>query len=199
MSTIKQSEEMVIKTRITRKKFIRSFSLAAAAVITGCSQIKYLTGCYPDKYKNENKTNELSLRAFVTTVIPGADEKDPNLIKIFYDEYYSFKPLCGFFISDLCTKSKDLFDIEEFNLLNEEQRNFIVQEGLNGDSMISRLYTAAIFMTQVSYYSGIYDDGVGCKLIDFEGSNTGFTESELFYPNTTAYLSNELTLNGNYV
>lgn len=184
--------------KISRLNFLKSASILSVSILTGCSQIKFITGNYPDKFKDETDLNDRILRAFVTVVIPGADERNPNLTKIFTDEYYPFKPFCAFFISDLCSKSMDLFGNDEFHSLNESQKKIIVEAGLNGDSMIERLYTAAVFMSQVSYYSGIYDDGAGCKLINFDGSNSGYTDEEMFYPDAEKYLALQITETGNY-
>src|SRR5690606_3960313 len=185
-------------TRISRLNFLKWASLLTVSVLTGCSQIKYLTGSYPDKYKIDSDKNDFILRSFVITVIPGADENDPDLTKIFNDDYYSFKSFCGFFISDLCSKSKELFGTEEFHLLNETKRTFIIEQGLNDGAMMKRLYTAAIVMAQVSYYSGIYNPDAGCKLIDFPGTNSSYSEDEMFYQDTAKYFANEITNNGNY-
>lgn len=187
-----------ISSKISRLDFIKKASILTASLLTGCSQMKYITGSYPDKYKDENDFNDLVLREFVTTVIPGADERNENLTRIFSDEYYSFKPFCCFFIADLCAKSKELFGTDEFFSLDEGKRTIIVIAGLNGNSMIKKLYTAAVFMSQVSYYSGIYNDDEGCRLIGFEGSNSGFTEDEMFYPDAIKYLATEITPTGNY-
>ena len=72
---------------IGRLDFIKKISLLAGAIATGCSPVKILLNLYPERY-NDNNLKEQIITAFITTVIPGANPNEPNLCRIFSDNYY---------------------------------------------------------------------------------------------------------------
>ena len=184
--------------QISRKEFLKQFSMASALLFAACTPAKILLKAYPEEFKNDPRLRERVLRAFVTTVIPGADEDDPHLVRIFEDEYYPFHSYCAFFTSDLCNRSSDLFSEERFDRLTSAQQTKVIADGLEADATASRLYRGAILMAQVSFYAGIYNSEKGCPLIDFHGANTGFTTDEMYYPNSGSMLAPALTTNGIY-
>lgn len=181
---------------IGRLDFIKKISLLTGVVIAGCSPVKILLKLYPERF-DDNDYKKKILSAFVTTIIPGADLTDPNICRIFSDHYYPFHKYCGFFVSDLCKKSKRRFYTENFHQLKLEERTSIVKEGLRDEFTTSRLYTAAIYISQVSFYSGIYDDDKGCELIDFEG-RYGFMNTNTKIDKSKLQQANEITSYGNY-
>ena len=184
-------------TSINRLDFIKKLTFLTGVLITSCTPVRVLLKSYPDRYDDDERLKRKILDAFVLTVIPGADSDDPDLCRIYSDEYYSFHKFCGFFVSDLCSKSKDLFGTENFHQLSISQRTKVIQAGLEDDATTAKLYAGAIYMAQVSYYSCIYNDEKAVELIDFHG-NYGFMEAEKNYKNCTSYLANEITLTGNY-
>jgi len=182
---------------ISRLDFLKKISFSLGVLMTSCTPVKILLNTHEDKYDEDNNLKSKILKAFATTVVPGADLTNPDMCKIFCDEYYPFHKYNGFFISDLCDKSSKLFGAEYFYELNFEQKTSIILAGLNDDSTTSRIYTAAIFIAQVSIYCSIYDDERGCGLLDFKGSY-GFMEAEMSYPNPKIYLAKQVTSTGNY-
>jgi hypothetical protein len=184
-------------TNINRLDFIKKLSLLTSVIITSCTPVRVLLKSYPDKYEDNEKLQRKILNAFVLTVIPGANPSDPDLCRIFNDEYYPFHKFCGFFVSDLCSKSKDQFGTENFHDLSLRQRTQVIQAGLDDDSTTAKLYDGAIYMAQVSYYSCIYSDEKAVELIDFDG-NYGFMEAQMYHKNHYSFMANEKTLTGNY-
>ncbi|GMR25392.1 MAG: hypothetical protein BMS9Abin39_0687 [Ignavibacteria bacterium] len=182
---------------ISRLDFIKKLTLLTGVIITGCTPVRILLKSYPDKYDYDKEMGRQIMDAFVLTVIPGANPDDPDLSRIFNDEYYKFSKYLGFFISDLCSKSKQLFNIENFSNLTPLQRTKVIQSGLKDDSTTAKLYTGAIYMTQVSYYSCIYNDEKALELIDYNGSY-GFMDADMFYNNSDKLLADEITFSGNY-
>ncbi len=195
---IQGSEKSFFERRITRHEFVKEISIVAAGILGGCTPLKIVFNAFPERFSKDAHLCEQMLRAFVTTVIPGAVNNDTNLIRIFRDTYYPFCGYCDFFVSDLAARSANLFGDDQFDRLTRQQRAAVVRDGLDGDATIERLYQGAIFMSQVSYYAGIYDDEKGCPLIDFHGSNYGFGEEEMYYTNSSLYLASEATSDGNY-
>lgn len=193
------SSETFITRKISRLDFLKQISMLIGFVAVGCSPVRVLLKAYPKKFDADTLLVDQILRAFVVTVIPGAPDDDPNLTRIYSDEYYPFHSYCGFFVSDLSRRSADLYGDDRFDRLSAEQRTNVIEDGLRADATVARLYRAAIFMAQVSFYAGIYDDEKGCPLIDFHGSNSGFTLDEMCYPDCSSLLAHECTKYGNYV
>jgi hypothetical protein len=183
---------------IGRKRFVAELGLILGGLLAGCTPAKILLKAYPGKYGNDPDLAERYLRAFVLTVIPGADPADPNLTRIFLDDFYPFHSHCPFFLSDLADRSRDLFGEEDFGRLLPGERTEVIQSGLDGDAIVSRLYQAAVYMCQVSYFGSIYDDERGCPLIGYPGTETYHSPGEMFYLHAERYLSFELTGDGNY-
>ena len=183
--------------RVSRLSFLKQVSVILGLALPGCSPLRILLKDYPRKFGNDPGLRESTLRSFVTAVIPGAAIDEPDLVRIYSDPFYPFQPYCAFFASDLSRRSSDLFATDEFNRLAPGQRTSVIENGLEADDTVARLYRGAILMAQVSYFGGIYDDEKGCPLIDFHGSNPGFTDAQMFYPNASVFLANEATMNGN--
>jgi hypothetical protein len=74
----------------------------------------------------------------------------------------------------------------------------VIQDGLDAGGVTRRLYTGAVFLTQIATYAGIYDEDRGCELIDFGGRNRGFPGSTLTYPDQGRFLAEGITGDGNY-
>jgi len=194
---IGNTDKKINSINISRLDFLKKISLSLGVLMTSCTPINILLNTHDDKYDEDSKLKSKILRAFVTAVIPGSDLNNPELCKIFCDDYYPFHKYCGFFVSDLCSKSQKLFGSECFYDLSIEQRTEVIQSGLDDDSTTERIYTAGIFIAQVSVYCSIYDDEKGCNLIDFKGSY-GFMDAEIYYSNPQIYLAEEITSTGNY-
>jgi hypothetical protein len=188
---------MLSMSTCSRRDFIAKLSVLVGAVLASCTPLNIVLKNYPEEFDNDDAIKLDNLKAFVITIIPGADINDKNLCRIFSDSFYGFNKYCGFFVSDLCTRSKKMFDKNSFCDLTAEQKTEVVLSGLNADTTLNKIYSAAIFMSQVSYYSSIYDDENGCQLIDFNGP-TSFVNSEMSYKNPKVYLASEITENGNY-
>ena len=184
--------------RVSRKEFLKQLSIASAFLFAACSPVRILLKAYSEKFKADAELCERIMRAFVTTIIPGAPVDDPDLVRIYFDEYYPFHQYCAFFVADLSRRCKELFEEENFDGLPLAQRAQVIRQGLAADATVSRLYRGAILMAQVSFYAGVYNDGKGCDLIEFHGANFGFAPDEMYYPNNASMISHAATTNGNY-
>jgi hypothetical protein len=186
------------KRLINRKRFVAELGLILGGLVAGCTPAKILFKAYPDKFGNDPALVERYLRAFVLTVIPGAPADDPNLTRIFRDDYYPFHSHCAFFVSDLADRGAEMFGEEDFSRLSPDERTRVIQSGLDGDAITSRLYRGAVYMSQVSFFGSIYDDERGCELIGYPGTEQYHSPEEMFYPDPSRYLSFEITGTGNY-
>ena len=183
---------------ISRKAFVGQMGLLLGACFAGCTPAKILFKAFPSKFKEDPALVDAYLRAFVATVIPGARIDDPNLVRIYTDGYFPFHEHCRFFVSDLAQRCADLFGDERFHLLGAAQRTRVIQDGLGADAIVSRLYQGAVFMAQVSFFGGIYDDARGCALIDYPGTEAYHSPGEMYYPDASRFLDCETTSDGNY-
>lgn len=160
------------------------------------SAIQMILKIFPRKYfENDNLRGKI-LRAFVTTIIPGADEEDGNLVKMYNDKYYPFNIYCGYFVFDLNRRSKKLFNNKDFFELLLWEKTKVVQNALSGKELTKRLYKGAILMAQVSYYGAVYNEERGCPLIYFPGNNEGYSKEEVTYSFAGYYFDKELSIDG---
>jgi hypothetical protein len=197
LKTFQQDQPPRSRT-FSRKDFLKQLCLATGFLLASCSPLRIAFNIYPARFKDDPELCDGVLRSFVTTVIPGASQDEPDLTRMFYDEYYPFYEYTGFFASDLCQRATDLYGMERFDQLTLVQRTKVIEEGLRADSTVRRLYRGAILMAQVSFFAGIYDAEKGCPLIDFHGANTGFFPEEMYYADCRSMLAPELTADGNY-
>ena len=173
---------------------VTSSSFSPAAVMTA---VRMLFDLYPREIRKDLELQDHILSAFVLTVIPGADARDPDLVRMYHDTDYPFYPYTGFFVYDLMRRSLRTYGTSVFDQLSSPERTSLLQDALSSNDTTSRLYRGAMLMAQVSYYAGIYDPDKGCFLIDFPGRNAGFSLSELASKNVEAALGDEMTVDGN--
>lgn len=170
-----------------------SYKLDPASLIPAIQMVLHF---FRHKFGNDEKFMEGILKAFVITVIPGADQNDENLIKMYSDKYYPFSIYCEYFIYDLQKRGKKLFGNKDFPDLTLTERTEVVQNALAGNELTSRLYKGAILMAQVSYYGAVYNEERGCPMISFPGKNNGYKTKETTYPFSDEWFDKELTADG---
>ena len=182
--------------QISRRDVLRALGLITAGVaVSACTPLRIITRAYPDEFKHDGNKVERVLRAFVVTVIPGAPADSRDLVRAYLDRAYPFAPYAAFFASDLCDRACERFGHDRFWELEVRQRTQVISDGLAADATTRTLYGGAIFLAQVSFYSGIYDDATGCPLIDFPGRYRGDVVS---YDGADRFLPAALTETGNY-
>jgi hypothetical protein len=181
--------------QISRRDVLRTLGLFTAGVALGaCTPLRIITRAYPDEFKHGGDKVERVLRAFVITVIPGAPANSRDLVRAYFDRAYPFAPYAAFFASDLCDRAGERFGRDRFWELELGERTQVIRNGLAADATTRKLYGGAIFLAQVSFYGGIYDDAAGCPLIDFPGFYRGDAVS---YDNAERFLPAPLTTTGN--
>ena len=181
---------------VSRREAVRSLGLMAAGLAAGaCAPLRILTRSFPAEFKHRPDVVDRVLRAFVSTVIPGADPDAADLTRAYTDPHYPFARYAAFFASDLTRRAHDRFGEHAFDRLTINQRTVVIRDGLAADGTTRKLYGGAIFLAQVSFYGGIYDDDTGCPLIDFPGRYRGDAVS---YDDAQRFLPGALTHTGNY-
>lgn len=172
--------------QVSRRDVLRTLGLiAAGAAAAACTPLRILTQSYPDDFKHGADKAERALRAFVLTVVPGAPADSPDLARALLDRAYPFAPYAAFFAADLCARATARYAAPFWSLAPAE-RTQIVSDGLTADATTRKLYRGAVFLTQVSFFGGIYDDEAGCPLIEFAGRYRGeavtYRDAERFLP-----------------
>jgi hypothetical protein len=187
----------LLARKISRADFLKQLFLLSGAALTACTPLRVALKTYPDRFDADGELREKLLHAFVATVIPGVALDAAKSTRMLADDFYAFHSYCGFFAADLAQRSARLYHHDRFDQLAIEQRTDVIQSGLQADATTARLYQAAIYMTQLSFYASIYDDKAGCVLIDFHGVNAGFPSTEMYYTNSAIPLAHETTSDGN--
>jgi hypothetical protein len=194
MRTLAEANPGAWSQAVNRRDALKSMSVLALGALVGCTPLRL--ALRTDHISDVDDADEI-LRAFVTTVVPLADPAEPELTRAFYDPEFGFPRCSGFFVKDLRDRAKDRFGGIPFTALSADQRAEIVRDGLDAGGLRSRVYTGAVFLSQVSFYAGIYDDRRGCPAIDFDGRNRGFDDDDLTYPEPDRFFGAQLSADGN--
>ena len=164
-------------------------AIATLALTSACTPIKILLSNREPVEKECDRT----LIAFSEVIIPGNQSESPGLTDIYYDPYYPFAPYIKIFTEALDKASVKKFNSERFSELSRERKEIIVEEILSKRGIIAQLSFAALFMAQLSVYTGRCNSAENCELIDFECKDSE-TES---YPDLANYIDNPITEDGN--
>jgi len=164
-------------------------AIASVSVTCGCTPLQILF----TKKEPVERVYDRTLIAFIETIIPGVQTESPGLTGIYYDSYYPFSPYIKIFVEDLDKASVKKFNSENFSELSVEQRKDIVEDKLSGGGITRQFTTAALFLAQLTIYTGIYNSEGVCELLDFMCTDSE-TES---YPDTVKYIGDPKTQDGN--
>ena len=183
---------------ISRREVLgRLAFLVAGAATTACTPLRVVLHMYPEEFDTQPDLVQRVLGAFLETVVPGAPSDDPNLARAYLDPDFPLAKYAGYLASDLCKRSKRMFANPNFETLTGAQRAAVVENALRADGTTARLYNGAIYLGQVAFYAGIYDDDRGCPLIGFEGRYRFRGLEATSYPHPERYLARAITVDGN--
>lgn len=189
------TEPRVAPAGPTRRVALRMLSVAALGLATGCAPLRIALRWSPAEFRDDPAAVDRVLRAFVATVLPGTELGD-DAARVLLDDAYPFAPYAATFTADLSARGARRFGSERFDSLGADQRTAVVESGLRADTITRKLYTGAIFLTQISFYAGTHHDA-GCPAIGFEGSYRPRPRTELTYPDPDRFLPHAATETGN--
>ncbi len=152
---------------IPRRDFLRI--LAGAGVATACTPVRIGLKLYPRDFDEHPELVEETLRAFVLAVVPGMPPDDPNLTRVFHDELFRLDEHRAWLAYDLCRRAGDYTGDRHFAALSSAARGRVISGALAAGGVTTRLYTAAIYVTQITVFSSVYDDSSGCPLWHYDG------------------------------
>jgi hypothetical protein len=138
--------------------------LASMAIASSCMPMKIIFNTGKELEKNYQTT----LRAFTEVIIPEAQADEPGLTDVFYDEYYPFLKYIRILSEDLDKVSKKEYQTDCFSDLSLTRRTEIVDRRMTKYGISSAVYLAAVYLIQLSYFTGIYNPDKGCDLIGFQ-------------------------------
>jgi len=150
-----------------RRDFLRI--LAGAGLASACTPVRIGLKLYPRDFDEHPELVEETLHAFVLAVIPGMPPDDANLTRVFYDELFRLDEHRAWLAYDLCRRAGDLTGDRRFAALSSADRGRVIATALASGGVTERLYTAAIYITQITVFSSVYDDASGCALWEYDG------------------------------
>jgi len=174
------------------KRYTRRQALAAFACLGITSSCTPINALFANK-KPPDQTIDITLRAFMETVIPGIPINAQGLTGIFYDVYYPFYPYKKVLAEDLNRESYKKYNSKKFYNLSLEKREQIIERKLSKNGITQKLYVGAIWLTQLTVYTGIYNLEGECSLIDFKCMDS----KTISYSDATSFLGVPATNNGN--
>lgn len=184
--------EQLGSTNINRREALSRFLLGTAGFLVSCSPLNILGA----KSTLTSKQTEIEiLGAFMETIVPGLDVNHPGLTAVFYDKYYRFTKFRKILVNDIINQTRKLFSVNSFETLQREGREKIVQHVLNVGGIMKKVYSGAIYLTQITAYAGLYNRNYSSPIIDFKAE---YSFEPTSYPNYKDFLGDNQTIDGNY-
>lgn len=183
---------------LTRRQALGRLAAAALGLTAaGCTPARIVLHLYPDEFDRDGDPRQATLRAFVLTIVPGADSHDPNLTRALTDPSFPLARYAGFLASDLSRRTTRRHRHGRFDRLSVDDRTALVAAALSEGGTTARLYQGAIYLTQIAVYAGIYDPEHGSPLVGFDGRYRFRGIAATTYPHPERYLPRALTTDGN--
>ena len=187
---------------ITRRQALRRVGLLGAGfgvgLAAGCTPLKIVLHAYPRRFDEDASLVDRTLAALAETILPGTDQEPHELARALRDERYEIAEYGNYLAADLSDRSRRLYGTKSFEALGLAERERVVSDALSSDRTTCKLYSGAIFLTQIAFFAGIYDDEAGCSFIEFDGKYRLRPLDELTYPDPHAYLTSAVTESGSY-
>lgn len=173
--------------------------LAAGLTAVACTPLRIVMHIYPEDFDQQPELVDRILGAFARTVIPGVEGAAARVVRAYHDPTFPLGSFTSFLAADLCRRSAACYGTDAFDRLGLTERTRLVQDVLAEGGTAARLYGGAVFLAQVAFYGGIYDDDEGCPAIGFEGRYRFRGIDATTYPEPERFLARQLTRDGNPV
>ena len=188
---------VVMKAGMSRRAaLVRLGVMTAGVAAAGCAPAAMAgRALYPEAVALDEDTVQRVLTAFAAVVIPEPDAAGA-VVRCFAVPELRFAEFRDEFTADLMRRADQLARTDRFDRLPAEQRRAIVQSGIDGGTVSRRLY-AAVFLTQVVYYSGIWNEQGACPFIGYAGAYAFTGYDALTWPDPGRFFPVSLTTDGN--
>jgi hypothetical protein len=170
---------------------------ALAAALMG--MVPDIAGAVTEEdHRLESPGTEMAyLRSFADTVIPDCHEVSEKYLRAYFDDGLPFHRVRRLFLSRLKRTALARYSTP-FPDLGRAAREETLEAGLQHGHTTRKLFHAAIFLTQVSVYCGLYEEGSRSDYIGFEGPLTRPLDvTEWHYPDLRGIEMPE-TVDGNF-
>jgi len=142
--------------------------------------------------------HEKILRAFIDAVVPGCDLDNINHLSGFYDESLPMAKYVRLLILRINRMKRKLGFYKRFYHLSREERTRIIEYGYKNSKLDYEMFHAAIYLSQITVYGGIFNQMTNADFIGFEGSVTVEPHRSTWHYTDLEGLEIPLTINGNY-
>lgn len=171
--------------------------VGVGAAVSACTPVRAFMGWYPAKFRDDEIVGHV-LEAFADAVVPDGGPDPAELARPLYDERFPLHGYVNYLAADLSRRARSECGDPRFHLLSRADRTRAIDAGLGADDTTRKLYGGAIFLVQLGFYAGIYDDGEGCPAIDFAGRFRPCSPSERTYGRAEEFLADEIGKAGNF-
>ena len=179
----------------TRREILRGLGALGLLHLSGCATLELGLGLHSDRFEEDADLTRSYLEAFAATVVPGCPGGATCPGQALVDPDFPLADHAPWLLDDLRERSRARG--AEFPGLSPEDRQAVVAEGVGASGVTSRVYTGAVFLTQIAAFSALYDESGAAPLIDFPGPNRGYRRSEITYPEPEEFLGRERSATGN--
>jgi hypothetical protein len=173
----------------TRRNMIKKLGALAGGIFI----LPLTRGLSPDENLDLQRSSK-TLLAFAGTVTPGVMAVGGGFTEIFDERVYGFRKFKWLLLTDLRNRSRRIFGNDNFAKLEPEQRHRVIVNALRTRGIMRRLYSGAIQITQVGYYSGYRCRPEGCTEIGFRSQ---FGYEPACYAEGSDFFGQSLTDDGN--
>lgn len=187
---------------ISRRQALKRVGMLGAGLgvglAAGCTPLKIVFHAYPRRFDEDPLLVDRMLAALAETILPGTGQDPHELARPLRDDRYELAEHRNYLAADLSDRSRRLYGAQSFDTLGLPERERVVRDALSGDGITCKLYSGAIFLTQIAFFAGIYDDRKGCPFIEFNGQYRLRPLNELTYPDPHTYLTHATSVSGNH-
>lgn len=180
---------------ISRRAALSRLGVLALSATSACTPVRLVLGTYPRPEASGEESTDAILHAFARTIAPGLAD-DPGFTRVYADPFYRFARYREFFAGDLRRRAEQGWG-RGFTSLGQAERVVIISEGLDGGAVTRRLYTGAVFLTQVVAFSQAWSDGGRPAALGFDGAPLPPSRAAITYPEPARFLAEPLTTDGN--
>jgi hypothetical protein len=181
---------------ITRREALRRGGAALLGMAaTACAPSFLARSLYPESAVLDESTIDATLRSFVLTVLPGVEDAGA-VARTFADPTLRFAPFRAALVADL-TRRAIARGACGFARLDAAARQDVIREGLEGGAVAGRLYNGGVFLAQVAYFGGLWNEISACPAIGFEGPYVFRGVEAYTWPDPDRFLPASRTRDGN--
>jgi len=180
----------------SRRQAIQTIAAVLSAVgAAACAPARILLGAYPAEFKGNSARTMATLAAFVCTVEPGACPDPARTALTLQDAYYPLARYAAYLASDLDGRANHGYR-RPFAALSCAERAAVVASGLAAGGVTGKLYSGAVYLTQIAVYAGLGSSDN--RLLHLEAVSFDNTpHRSASFPDAKPRFPRSLSLNGN--